>query len=117
PRERPVCDAGYWVDNLRHAVRFSAAVRAALEDGYRVFGELSPHPLLTRAVEQTAVSLDITAVAIAGMRREQPMPHGLRGLLAELHSAGAAVDFAVLYPHGRLVDAPLPAWANRRLML
>ena len=33
---------------------FAAAVQAALEDGYRVFGELSPHPLLTRAVEQTA---------------------------------------------------------------
>ena len=54
PRERPVCDARYWSDNLRHMVRFSAAVRAALEDGHRVFGELSPHPLLTRAVEQTA---------------------------------------------------------------
>ena len=42
PRERPVCDARYWSDNLRHMVRFSAAVRAALEDGHRVFGELSP---------------------------------------------------------------------------
>ena len=60
PRERPVCDAGYWVDNLRHTVQFAAAVQAALEDGYRVFAELSPHPLLTRAVEQTARSLDMT---------------------------------------------------------
>ena len=49
PREQPACDAGYWVDNLRHTVRFAAAVQAALEDGYRVFAELSPHPLLTHA--------------------------------------------------------------------
>ncbi len=98
PRERPVCDAGYWVDNLRHTVRFSAAVQAALEDGYRVFAELAPHPLLTHAVEQTAASLDMPVAALAGMRREQPLPHGLRGLLADLHSAGAAVDFSVLYP-------------------
>ena len=56
PRERPDCDAGYWVDNLRHTVRFAAAVQAALEDGYRVFAELAPHPLLTHAVEQTAAS-------------------------------------------------------------
>ena len=54
PREQPVCDADYWVDNLRHTVRFAAAVQAALEDGYRVFAELAPHPLLTHAVEQTA---------------------------------------------------------------
>ena len=80
PREQPACDAGYWVDNLRHTVRFSAAVQAALEDGYRVFAELSPHPLLTHAVEQTARSLDMPVAALAGMRREQPLPHGLRGL-------------------------------------
>ena len=117
PRERPVCDAGYWVDNLRHTVQFAAAVQAALEDGYRVFGELAPHPLLTHSVEQTARSLDMSVAALAGMRREQSLPHGLRGLLSDLHSAGAAVDFSVLYPAGRLVDAPLPAWTHRPLFL
>ena len=59
PRAQPAWDAGYWVDNLRHPVRFAAAVQAALEDGHRVFAELSPHPLLTRAVEQTADAADI----------------------------------------------------------
>ena len=115
--DRPLCDAGYWVKNLRHIVRFAAAVQAALEDGHRIFAELSPHPLLTHAVEQTAQSLDMPVAVLAGMRREQPLPHGLRGLLADLHSAGAAVDFSVLYPSGRLVDAPLPAWTHRRLLL
>lgn len=117
PRERPVCDARYWSDNLRHTVRFSAAVRAALEDGFRVFGELSPHPLLIRAVDQTAASLDIPAAALAAMRRDLPLPHGLRGLVGDLYSAGAAVDFSISHPAGQLVDAPLPIWANRRLLL
>jgi polyketide synthase 5 len=117
PRERPVCDAGYWVQNLRHMVRFAPAVRAALEEGYRVFAELAPHPLLTHAVEQTARSLDMPLAAVAGMRREQALPYGLRGFVADLHSAGAAVDFSVLCPNGRLVDAPLPTWTHRRLLL
>ncbi|HEX3732853.1 MAG TPA: type I polyketide synthase, partial [Mycobacteriales bacterium] len=117
PRDQPVCDGGYWADNLRHTVRFAAAVQAALEDGYRVFAELAPHPLLTHAVEQTGDSLDMTVAALAGMRREQPLPHGMRDLLADLHCAGAAVDFSVLYPHGRLVDAPLPTWTHRPLLL
>lgn len=117
PREQPVCDSGYWVNNLRNMVRFAAAVRAALEDGYRVFGELAPHPLLTHAIEQTARSLDMPLAAFASMRREQPLPSGLSGLVADLHSAGAAVDFSVLYPNGRLVDAPLPTWTHRRLWL
>ena len=51
--------------------------------------------------------------ALASLRREQSLPHGLRDFLADLHSAGAAVDFSVLYPVGRLVDAPLPTWTHR----
>jgi polyketide synthase 5 len=116
PRERPVCDAGYWVHNLRHMVRFAPAVQATLEEGYRIFAELAPHPLLTHAVEQTARNLDIPLAALAGMRREQALPYGLRGFVADLHSAGAAVDFSVLYPTGRLVDAPLPTWTHRQLL-
>jgi polyketide synthase 5 len=117
PREAPQCDAYYWVDNLRHTVRFAAAVQAALEDGYRVFAELAPHPLLNHAVGQTARSLGMPLAATAAMRREQEMPHGLREFLADLHSAGAAVDFSVLYPAGRLVDAPLPTWSHSSLFL
>src|SRR6201987_1079686 len=33
PREQPVCDAWYWSGNLRHMVRFAAAVQAALDGG------------------------------------------------------------------------------------
>ncbi|OBK71852.1 type I polyketide synthase [Mycobacterium sp. 1274761.0] len=117
PREAPVCDARYWVDNLRRTVRFAAAVQAAMEDGYRVFAELAPHPLLTHPLEQNARSLDVPLAALASMRREQELPHGLRGFLVDLHSAGAAVDFAALFPHGRLVDAPLPTWTHRQLRL
>ncbi len=116
PRERPACDPEYWADNLRHTVRFSAAVRAALDDGYRVFAELSPHPLLTHAIEQTAAAIGMPVAALAGLRREQPLPHGLAGLLTDVHAAGAAVDFSVLYPNGRLLDAPLPAWTHRTLV-
>ena len=117
PRAQAPFDAGYWVDNLRQPVRFANAVQAALEDGLRVFGEPAPHPLLMRAVEQTAAAAGISIQAVAGMRRDQPLPHGARTFLADLHNAGAAVDFSVLYPGGQLVDAPLPAWTHRRFLL
>ena len=117
PREQPYCDVDYWIDNLRHTVRFSAAAQAALEDGFRVFAELSPHPLLVRAVDQTASTLDIPVATIAAMRRGQDTPHGLRTLLADLFAAGARIDFAALLPGGELVDAPLPTWSHRQLVL
>ncbi|MCV7284177.1 type I polyketide synthase [Mycolicibacterium wolinskyi] len=117
PRDVVELDSWYWADNLRHTVRFAAAVQAALEDGHRVFAELSPHPLLNHAVDQTARSLDIPLTVLAAMRREQELPFGLRGLLADLHCAGAAVDFSVLYPDGQVTDAPLPTWTHRQLLL
>ena len=117
PREPAEFDAYYWADNLRHAVRFGAAVQAALEDGYRVFGELSPHPLLTHAVDQNARSLDVHLAALASARREQPLPDGLVDFVADLHNAGAAIDYPVLWPDGSLVDVPLPGFTHTHLML
>lgn len=117
PREPPMCDTEYWVNNLRHMVRFAPAVQVALEEGFRVFAELAPHPLLTHAIEQTAHGLDMPVAALSSLRREQALPHGLGGFVGDLHSAGAAVDFSTLYPKGRLVDAPLPTWTHRQLFL
>ncbi|PRC55829.1 hypothetical protein C6A85_41720, partial [Mycobacterium sp. ITM-2017-0098] len=41
----------------------------------------------------------------------------MRRFVSHLHSAGAAIDFAVPHPDGQLVDAPLPTWTHRRLGL
>ena len=112
PRERPVCNADYWVDNVRHTVRFAAAAQAAVDDGHRVFAELAPRPQLIDAIEQTAAVVGVQVAGLTGMPAVGP-----RGLLADLHSVGAAVDFSVLYPVGHLVDAPLPAWTHRRLLI
>jgi polyketide synthase 5 len=117
PREQPLFDAAYWTTNMRRMVRFATAVQAAMEDGHRVFAELAPHPLLTHALEQIARSRDVPMAALAAMRREQSLPHGLREFLVDLHSAGAAIDFSAHYPSGRLVDAPLPTWTQRRVWL
>ncbi|MDR3662113.1 MAG: sulfolipid-1 biosynthesis phthioceranic/hydroxyphthioceranic acid synthase [Mycobacterium sp.] len=117
PRDPADYDADYWVDNLRHTVRFGAAVQAALDDGFRVFIELAPHPLLVHAVNQNASHQDIGIAALAAMRREQDVPNGLREVVADLHSAGAAIDFAAMYPDGALVDVPLPTWTHNHLIL
>lgn len=42
---------------------------------------------------------------------------GCAGCWVTCTRPGAAIDFSVLYPTGRLVDATLPAWSHRRLLL
>ena len=46
-------DAGYWYRNLRRPVRFEQATQALAADGFGVFVEASPHPVLTVAVQAT----------------------------------------------------------------
>jgi acyl transferase domain-containing protein len=48
----PVLDADYWVANVRKPVRFSDAVAAAGTE-HGMFVEVSPHPVLTYAIDET----------------------------------------------------------------
>ncbi|OBK81861.1 polyketide synthase [Mycolicibacter heraklionensis] len=116
PRDRPSFDGQYWADNLRYMARFAAAVQAAIKDGYRVFGDLASDSRLSAVLEQNASSLDIGIAALAAISRERESWKGLRGFVADLHSAGTAVDFAAQYPSGNLVEAPLPSWNHRELI-
>jgi acyl transferase domain-containing protein/NADPH:quinone reductase-like Zn-dependent oxidoreductase/acyl carrier protein len=107
-------DAGYWYGNLRRRVGFEPAVRALLDSGAGCFLEMSPHPVLTMAVEDTAAAhgaADRTGV-VGSLRRDEG---GLRRFalsLAEAHVAGVAVDWSPLHAGGRRV--PLPTYAFQR---
>ena len=46
-------DAAYWYGNLRGRVGFEPAVRALVDNGAGCFMEMSPHPVLAMAVEET----------------------------------------------------------------
>ncbi|MEZ0364409.1 SDR family NAD(P)-dependent oxidoreductase [Mycobacterium sp. pUA109] len=48
----PAFDADYWVDNVRRPVRLHQALRAAGQH-HATFIEISPHPMLTRAITDT----------------------------------------------------------------
>ncbi|KUI38199.1 polyketide synthase [Mycobacterium sp. IS-1496] len=46
----PLLNADYWVANVRRPVRLHQAVSAAGAHGHTTFVEISPHPVLTRAI-------------------------------------------------------------------
>ena len=117
PRQEPVCNGAYFVDNLRHTVRFRPAVQAALEDGHRLFVEIAPHPIVARALLQNAAAMDLPVRALPAMLRDEPLPHGLLELVGALYACGGRVDFSAIYPDGELLDLPLPVWTHYPLQL
>ncbi|EXU68342.1 polyketide synthase [Streptomyces sp. PRh5] len=106
PHTPPAFDADYWCANLRHPVRFSAAVAAAAADRHLVYVEISPHPVITHPVLAGLAGLVEDPVVLPTLRREADEPTTFRTHLAALHCAGVPVDWSVLYADAALADVP-----------
>ncbi|WP_438860733.1 type I polyketide synthase [Actinoplanes cyaneus] len=108
----PEDGAGYWYDNLRQPVRFADAVQRLAADGYRHFVEVSPHPVLTGAIQDTAAD-----AAVAGtLRRDEP--GRTVTTLAEAWVIGVPVDWStVLTGTRRALEVPTYAFQRQRYWL
>jgi polyketide synthase 12/myxalamid-type polyketide synthase MxaF len=81
----------YWAQNLRQPVLFSQAVSEALSQGHNLFLELSPHPILTRAIEQSIVASERQARALPVLRRQENSRSTLLEALCAVYVAGKPV--------------------------
>jgi acyl transferase domain-containing protein/acyl carrier protein len=100
-------DAAYWYANLRRMVRFEDSVRVLLAAGYTAFVEVSPHPILTGPVAETAEGAGVTGVTVVGtLERDQDDAARLLTSFAKAWTAGLAVDWAAILPAAAPVDLP-----------
>ena len=106
PRGDGLFDAAHWAANLRRPVRLDRAVAAAAADGHRVFVEISPHPVLSRAVTDTAPG----SLAIGTLRRDADGCADFLTQVGALYCAGGRLPL----PPGRVVDLPAPRWRHVR---
>ncbi|MBX7266443.1 acyltransferase domain-containing protein [Micromonospora sp. Llam7] len=106
-------DREYWYDNLRERVLFESAVRRSTEDGFRLFIEMSPHPVLTVPVQEIVEDLD-DALVLSSTRRDRGEVAALLGSLAQLHVRGGPVDWTALIGSSRWVDLPTYAFQRQR---
>jgi acyl transferase domain-containing protein/acyl carrier protein len=81
----------YWVRNLREPVLFAQAVDVALDAGCRTFIELSPHPVLASAIEQSLARKAAEGLVLASCRREEDERQVLVESLARLAVSGHPV--------------------------
>ncbi|WP_437611746.1 SDR family NAD(P)-dependent oxidoreductase [Sorangium sp. So ce834] len=111
-------DVAYWARNLREPVRFASAIGAAIDDGYRVFLELGPHPVLSSNVEQCLAARAVEGRAVSTLRRGREERRSLLEALGALYVCGCAVDWERLYPSGgRVVSVPRYPWQRKRYWL
>ncbi|MBT2235001.1 type I polyketide synthase [Nonomuraea sp. NEAU-A123] len=103
PRETPTFEAAYWAAGVRRPVRLLQAVRAAAEDGFTVFTEVSPHPLLSPALQDT---LPATTMITHSLERRHD--HAFHTQLATVATA------ITPRTRGQVVDVPGAPWQHTR---
>ncbi|WP_308204028.1 SDR family NAD(P)-dependent oxidoreductase [Goodfellowiella coeruleoviolacea] len=110
-------DAEYWYRNLRQTVRFERAVRALLADGHRFLIEVSPHPVLTSAVQETVDAAAADAVVLTSLRRDHGGLDRMLTSVGEAHVHGVPVDWAPAVSPGRPVPLPTYPFQRQRFWL
>ncbi|MER5432230.1 type I polyketide synthase [Streptomyces sp. NPDC002588] len=115
PIDTTCMDAAYWYRNLRETVRLDAVVRGLAEAGIGAFIEVSPHPVLTAAIRETAEN---TAV-IGSLRRDDGGPDRFLTALAEAYVRGVEVHWGEAFAglDARRVDLPTYPFQRQRYWL
>lgn len=124
----------YWYRNLREPVELERVTRALLDEGYRTFIEVSPHPVLTMGMNETVEDvlsrpiapeatgeeegLDGRALDSAGLlgslRRGDGSPRRFLASLGEAWVRGVNVDWEAVFPGSGAVGVELPTYAFQR---
>ena len=107
PPNTTIFGADYWVANLRNPVRFSRAVQEAATDHGSTFIEISPHPLLTRAIGETATKARVSGT----VNRDHPETLTFHTNLALVRPP---VSTEPAGQRDLLVDLPPSAWLHSR---
>jgi acyl transferase domain-containing protein/acyl carrier protein len=113
----PEADAGYWYASLRAPVEFDRSVRSLAQTGHRTFIEVSPHPVLTAAIDETldgaVPDFAVEPTVVGTLRRDDGGPARLLTSLAEAAARGVGVDWTAVLPPARCTGLPTYAFEHK----
>ncbi|MFI8084023.1 type I polyketide synthase [Kitasatospora sp. NPDC086009] len=114
-------DAAYWYGSLRATVHFDRAVRTLAGQGYQVFVESTPHPVLLGAMNDTLEEVAqaagpgaVTAAVCGTLRRDDGGAQRLLISLAEAFVQGATVNWRAVLTAAEPVELPTYAFRHQR---
>jgi acyl transferase domain-containing protein/acyl carrier protein len=111
-------DASYWVRNLRQPVLFADTIQRLREQGYTLFVEISPHPLLVAAIEEEYLQHQQRCRALPSLRRNEDERRILLESWASLYSAGYPLEWSRYYTDPQnCVQLPNYPWQHERFWL
>jgi polyketide synthase 12 len=112
PLDGHECTHSYWGRNLRSPVRFRQVVERLIEEGPTVFVELSAHPTLVGAIEQSLESSP-TSRALPSCWRNEDERGAMLKTLAELFNRGFNPHWPAVWAQAPRLEMLQPDIADR----
>ncbi|WP_216892789.1 type I polyketide synthase [Nocardia alni] len=106
-------DPGYWVRQVREAVRFTAGVDTVRGLGVRRFIEIGPDAVLAAMTGQCLAKDGRSqegSLVVAGSRRSEQEIGQLLNCVARIHVSGVAVDWGACFADRPRVRVALPTY-------
>jgi 6-methylsalicylic acid synthase len=116
PRSQSPRDAKYWVHNMIMPVHLTAAVKAAVQDGYRVFLEVSSHPIISQSVNETILDMgEVDEYLVAPtVLRNKPVRASILSSMVNLWTRGVSVDWRMQFSGVKWADnVPKTSWLHK----
>ncbi|WP_067899132.1 type I polyketide synthase [Nocardia vaccinii] len=109
---REFADPGYWCRNVRETVRFADAIDSLIDERFRVFLEVGPHPVLVGNIREAFVRHSVSGAGIGTLHRDEDAESAALTALAELYRVGAvdAPGDAEIYRNTKIAHLDLPPY-------
>ena len=107
--------AEYWWDNIRQPVMFGSAMNELLDDGYQVFLEVGPHPVLRTYINECAREKESTIITIPTIKRQGESKTALYNAFYSCYLAGCCLNEKATFPRSYAsVTLPHYPWQKEK---
>jgi acyl transferase domain-containing protein/NADPH:quinone reductase-like Zn-dependent oxidoreductase/acyl carrier protein len=112
-------DAAYWWRNVRQTVRFADAMDSLIRDGYRLFLEIGPHPVLATYIRDMLAGHNTRGGVFASLNRKKDERFSLLETGGALYCSGYRANWNRLPGGGagRYVKLPAYPWQRETYFL
>jgi acyl transferase domain-containing protein/NADPH:quinone reductase-like Zn-dependent oxidoreductase/NAD(P)-dependent dehydrogenase (short-subunit alcohol dehydrogenase family)/acyl carrier protein len=102
--------ADYWWGNVRQPVNFAGAMETLINDGYSIFIEVGPHPVLKNSITECLNAAGKQGQLVQTLNRKEPEILQLYQGLAALFTLGFEINWQRISPEGKFIKLPAYPW-------
>lgn len=107
-------NADYWIKNLRNPVHFADTMQKLVDTDHKIFIEITPHPLLSSAIQECAAHANKKILVVHSLQREKPGQEILYSQLGELFTQGFDINWKTFYQTDKAPAISLPTYPFQR---